>query len=601
MTKPESPRRLSRGVAPEALAVTALALLVAVVALWPQWLYASLLGRPELFVYSADEDLYAGALLVRDQLVHHRLLSEWVIRGLAAIAGTPVRGALLADALLPLLATVACYVAVRSLVATVLARCAATLGVLFANDLLSTGTFPLWDRAIGRQLRDFAGPHGAELLAVANTYSSQLFRTPDPQASFVVMFLFLALVARLVLAQEAPSRRATALLFLGTLLVTTVQPQVVVIVFALVFWLGVLLLPRDRTLGRLFLASWALGTVVWIARLLLLSTTYQSMVFESRLPILSPAVLLAAVGLVVVLVRSRTAAWPPLALAAAFFLAVLSVLQQQVVTGRMMTVAPWENSTNYTFIALGALVLARRGVGAAPTGAALPVLRVAAVGAGILVLGLVWRMQHETFERARGRNLTIDSFVGLLEDLDPEVVEGSALVYDPPLAAQYAVMKANRDLDLVLSYHERLFLPRDFLGGAPWRLEGALESSRIAFEYFFRLGWSAQEVHDLLVDQLERGSSYFPAYFFHVLETNYVHSNWRLHAPEHLISQVPRVAAEYESFFEERRERVLEPTLLLTLRSPADVQDDEVWQAEHLRTHEPTAGPATYAYRLQRR
>jgi len=85
-------------------------------------------------------------------------------------------------------------------------------------------------------------------------------------------------------------------------------------------------------------------------------TTAQGYSFSSRLPVVTPATVVAAVGLVTLLARSGRQGdrGELLPVAAACFASVLFLTNQQLVSGRMISTRDWERSVDYPLVFLGA-------------------------------------------------------------------------------------------------------------------------------------------------------------------------------------------------------------------------------------------------------
>ncbi len=582
-----------------------LAVLVSLFAGLPHILHSSAQGRVSQFMYSADEDYYGGAMIVSGEVAGHRPLSDLTFRAMVWVLDGRVQvAAIVADLIFPFLACLLCFALVRQIVTSFWIRLSVTATILFANDLFSMGTVPLWERSVVRGLREALGEMGPQLLAVSNSYSSQLFKTPDPQISMVCLFGLLAYLVRFVQISSALETRDLLRLHFGVLVLTLAQPPIVIVSLVLVFWTGMLLLGSKRQLATALVASSVVGAAVWLLRIFLLGDSHQHMIFESRLPVLSPAVMAAVLGLVGAGFVRRRGLEPLACVAVASWLTVLTAMEQQVITGRMMTVAPWENAINYTLVVLG-------WVGFSVSCSGSPVSRrssrlryvgtVTAVAVLALVCGLVFRMQQETYRRAESRNLTIDAFAEALDELPVASAAGATLVYEPLFPAQYAILKAGRVLELALSHHEKVVLSRALLEGQRWTMEGAEESSLLAFEYFFRLGMLPEQVASLLLDRLERGSSYYIAYFFNILETNYVPSNYRLVRSWELVDQVPEIRKAYELFLADRLDQPVRPSLLLTDDPEVLHATNQWWMAQPVAVHQPVRGPRVHSYRLERR
>lgn len=192
-----------------------------------------------------------------------------------------------------------------------------------------------------------------------------LFRTPDPQVSFVILFLTLL---TLILYVERGGRHFLAglvfLLFLMPFIYITTAIATLLTAGACGFFGFVLY--RSRKYAGL-MAGFATASVFYA--LCYFSVTEESnasgFIFSSRLPVLTPSVLMGIAGCLYVLRRN----WQSIVngkpiqeryiLAMALFFVPVAVLNQQLITGHMIQAKNWELQANYYLIMLAGLLIWR--------------------------------------------------------------------------------------------------------------------------------------------------------------------------------------------------------------------------------------------------
>ena len=225
----------------------------------------------------------------------------------------------LADLVFPLLCAGLAWRLTVTLTRRRTLRLAAALSLLFAQELFSLGCWTIWQvgdplgvPAPGsnvHDLRDLRAQAPAWLAAVWPDYTGPflvLFRTPEPQVSLVLLFAILVVLSEL--CRESPSpRKRRSLVAAGTALNLALFGSyffVAAAVVALEGALGVaLLLWRRRSDAvRAFLLALVGGTAVLVGMLAFhAGRTSQAYGFASRLPVITPAVILACVGLALLL------------------------------------------------------------------------------------------------------------------------------------------------------------------------------------------------------------------------------------------------------------------------------------------------------------
>ena len=212
------------------------------------------------------------------------------------------------------------------------------------------------------------------------------------------------LAALIVACRVAPGERPSrTLLTLGLPLNAGLAGTYLSQAAALVVFEGLLCLAllacRRTSLARIVGVLAAVGA----ASLLVGALTFWSdpnaigLTFASRLPVLTPSVIGAALGLLLlatVLRRSRSRDLYPVA--AACFGSVLVLTNQQLLSGRMILVGTWERYVDYPLVFLGAAIVAAWLLRGARVG--LPALYAVAGAALVLMSSVLLKAQDRLFQ-----------------------------------------------------------------------------------------------------------------------------------------------------------------------------------------------------------
>lgn len=192
-----------------------------------------------------------------------------------------------------------------------------------------------------------------------------LFRTPDPQVSFVISFS--ALLA-LMLYAEKGCKRYLALLVCLMFLMPSIYITTALATLLTVGAYGFFGFVLQRSKKYAVLLAGVAGAAIFYA-LCYFSVTQESnasgFIFSSRLPVLTPSVLMGIAGCAYILrknwqsiVTGREIAERHI-LAMALFIVPVAVLNQQLITGLMIQAKNWELHANYYLIMLGVLLVWR--------------------------------------------------------------------------------------------------------------------------------------------------------------------------------------------------------------------------------------------------
>ncbi|MBA2522488.1 MAG: hypothetical protein H0V25_04065 [Solirubrobacterales bacterium] len=583
---------------PAALAPLALCVFVAGLGAMPYVLSRRDGGSLGVFVSAYDE----GTYLIDSAFVPYRLLSDLLVGAMEQVTAKSEGLLLLSDVLLPIVVVLAAWALVTRCLKSTGPRLLAVLLLLFGQEIFSLANSIVWPSGPILELRNSDLPLSLEVIPDSTSSFFSLFRTPEPEVSSVILFGFLALIAEPdpLRAFEGPRRWLTFAIF-AVLPFSYPFIAVPILMLTGVLLAFAIITQRSRTVG--VIVALAITVAAWLAVRLAAGAgdedATSSLFFDSRLPMVSPAILagLAIAALMLFVHRGEVLRRAELLLAftAALLPAVLA--NQQIVTGFMISAGNWERNINYAPVLFALLVLVGRKERSAGR---LPLLAEAVgwVGAGLLGIMLIgW--QHQVYEAWRPLNLVSRQAADLLEGMPSELASKPVVVED---AGMVPVLRLLTDdsYDFVLDY-TRLFYDSipPFTEG--WKTsEAQAASQERIFEYWFRLGRTPAQVEAQLNEELRDIN--LPGFYSHFLfafrDVWPALTDWRLLDRAEALRLVPAKADEYARFVRERQRSPTPPVVLITNGRPGDLGDNR--RLELLASAPPSAlgpGPRMYLER----
>jgi hypothetical protein len=518
---------------------------------------------------------------------------------------------ILADVVFPASCALLAWILAGRLARTVPLRLLLTVGLLFGQELVSFGCSAVWDPD-GRWhiafVRSLASPWGHRLVPDYSTAYLSLFRTPEPQVSQAILFGALTLLIDLT-RREAGDKRGRLLLLLGFLLNAGLGIVYLFTASAILVTEGLtalLLLYHQR-----FRAMAVAGALVLagLASIALASVAYGgsagdpdpgTFLFRSRLPILTPAVIVAALGLALVRLRKPGSAGEAAGreVALASFGAVLVLTNQQLLTGWMVSARDWERYVNYPLVLVGLTLL---GVGPADRGQPRRYWQWAAAGALLLVAFLLVRAQLRVFAAFLPENQASLAMKRALERVRDPALRQARLVLTEPLLAPLLQVRAEKRLDCLIDYTQLLEgrVGRMTEEGGAWGLRSPFRDR--LFEFFARTGRDPGEAGRLLrlsTLRLEAGtkqaqSGLLLGQLFNLRDYWHPITDGRGGSQPEIRSMLPKIAEAYERYLATGAGSWSEPALLLTTQPPAGRVGPERFQETLLA--QATAGSGAQA------
>jgi hypothetical protein len=396
-----------------------------------------------------------------------------------------------------------------------------------------------------------------------------IHRRPEPQMSWIVIFLYFALLLGAFLNGNQKRYRLVCVLTPCLVFVYINVAIAAIMVFGLLSLCSLIVYRRP------ILLPFALSVVVTLAAYGLsfvatsTSTAAALTVFKTHLPMLRPSIGFGLAGLIWVGMQMRRHGTTPQRwAAAAFFVVPIVVLNQQIVTGLAVTPQNWDIYINYVCLVTGA--------------------------------GLMSGDFLSTLERRRDWRqflpLGVIAFIGFIlvqGGLRNEIYWQMESARSVLFADVYEQAQAKAPVDAVILPHlfdESLFLTRVprgvvVLGGynsmildpvPPWRPGESFEDHATAagrsfatgFDVLFRSGVAPEQLQKNMEAELKTGDCWFGlSYFFSIGDCWPALLNFTSQTTKRLPPTVPAIIAMYRRYLEQDAARDLAQRRVLLIRN----------------------------------
>jgi hypothetical protein len=534
----------------------------AALGLWQHLNFSRLVGGFVFFKNAYDEDTYAlfpfGQAVIRPD----RLLSGSIVSALLWLShGSYNFTLILLDTLIPPLAFLAAYFAGATMFAKFPARFLFALILAFSSDLFSLGSaasypgpFPTLDQ--------FRALVGEAFVPPMETSYLGLFRSPEPQVSYVIGFVFVGTLLRTMFRPgEKMSRRETAgLVAVQALLMMCYAligyPLLLIEGFAAAALFVAGRRQKAAVLTALFLAS-AVAALIF-TRITLGPSTAG--LFASRLPVITVGVIGAAIltiAFLVLLLRDGRAD-PRLMIGLAFAGLPLVLNNQQIVTGVMMSTRDWERIIDLALVVIAAGIL-------------MSYLRwrprwqnPAIALATVVVAGFVARSSVRTYELWLPDNLKSLAIARAITAAGASLDRDTLLLLDQPEYAPFVEARLGRPLHPLLSYTEVFKNP---IASTPDFTVTPLAQS--LFEYWKQIGVTPDAAREILEQEIRQRNGYYSGFLFNHCEYWSPCTDGRNVKTQKITASLPSVIASYTAHLSEAA--LPRKYAFVTSKSPPDV------------------------------
>lgn len=494
-----------------------LAMVVGIIGVAPHVAFSIREGGVAWFYNSYDEGYYGWAAL--HESVLHRVLAGFGLRVLTACLGGHLDYAMIAaDFTLPALCSIAACFAVSACTRTTAGMGVGAMLLLMSSELLGFRSILSPTHAILPTLASWLtalDPRPDGVFVLGNETSVfWLFRTPEPQISWVVMFVVIGCAARMLLGRGAKwtASYAVACAFGGLGYLLALLPLFGALTFA-----GMLVFLRDRRLGILLAAPALAGgaMIFMLATLSALQLGADSLVFPSRVPaILFSGIFGAGLAGFLAIRAAMQRCVTVLSLAAmALALSPLLMANQQMLTGRMLYLLNFENFGFPQLVVAGLLLAIADGGEARLVRLPVPLLRLGTVGALAGLVAILGISQAQGYQKYLFLNQELQANVDALRNAG--VRPGDRVHCTNLYMADVIAIALGWRPDLLLCRDVAFFHPVSRLDGSENAPEGRERFQGALFEAMALQGITVEEFRDGLRSLAEPGSAGGYAHFFY--------------------------------------------------------------------------------------
>jgi hypothetical protein len=557
-----------------------LAVSIGLLGLWPHLLLTHRVGSFHFFNGAYDEVTYT-LIWLHGLLRSTRLLSGGAFGAGYLLCGFWAKAALvLSEFVFAFIAAIAAYYAAAQVCRRRSARLLLALLLLFGADLFSLGNLAVWHSG-SLSLSTFSrlvAMWGPNLVPPYETSYLAIFRTPEPQVSFSLMFLILGLLVRFARDAAAPPcslRAATAglicLLPPGYTFVTLPVALIAigcVPVFILYKRKSAAAAITDGLLG----AALVILILQWWQRQGAISSTAAAdlLSYSSRMPIVTPAVIASltlgiALGAWMLLTRRGGAL---LFLALGCLLCPAALSNQQVVTGWMVSARDWERNASYALVVFGVAIAAA---------AILPAFglrwrRMTGVLFLVCTAVVAWTVvgaQRRAIGYWMPQNVRSVAAERALKSVKPDLLARSILVFQQPDLGPLLTLRMDGRTSPLLDFYKVAITPVPNM--APDALEAPPSPhERMVFDYWMRNAIEPDQAERLVRAEVRQLAGTYTNYLFGFRDAWYPASDRRAVRPAPLERSIGPIIMRYRAFLSpsNRAEILRRPGLLVSMHDP---------------------------------
>lgn len=589
------------------LTACVIAAFVGFLGLWPHLRFVNEIGEFRYFQGAYDEDSYILSWLM-GTLRSTRALSGFALSVLYRVCSSSLDATLMvSDFVFPFLATCAAYFAASQVLSSRGLRVLVTLLLVFANDLFSLGNLSVWTNGHLNilALSQVANLIGANLVPPYETSFLAVFRTPEPQVSFTLMFLILGLLARFARQADAARRGAAIALIVAISLLplgyTFITAPIAAIASGATIVFAIFRLKRCA-------AVVAIGLLGAVCVLLVAQYWQQSggqsttslatgLSYHSRAPIVTPAVFESLIfggwfGFWLFRQKRRQ----PLAfLALGCILLPFLLSNQQIVSGVMISARDWERNVSYPMLVFGAAIALS--LVCFPAKAQPRWLAMAAPVLTIVCISVVLRAQSKVFQMWQPFNVESIAIVRALNASDQPLLAKSRLTFEDVGISQFIQVRMKDAVNVPLTFYKVAmhFIPNM----APTAtIADPSPYEELVFEYWLRCAVAPAQADELLRAEIRQHAGTFTNYLFSFRDAWYPASDSRALRQAELERSVGPIIARYQSYLrpENRRGFFDQPAILISTKSPAELPSTPWIRNEYISSGS-ALGVTAYLYR----
>lgn len=581
---------------PAWLWVLVLSFLVAFLGVWPHIRFSVENGKMLYYKSAYDEEYYTSATPSSG-----RQASGYTIKALAMAMGDDLPAAtIVADAVIPFMAALAAFFLASGIVTSIEGQLLLSLFFLFGESFINQGSMHFWPpegTRIVEQLMQWS-----TVFSIHSTSFFSIYRTPEPQTSFIWCFLVLGCLVRLGKPAKG-TRSLIALAGLNTLSPFFYMPCTLPTLMVQALWCLLLYYKKQtRYLTYRILTALAFATVAFLL-LRLLSAPAEGasaqITFSSRLPLITLSVLLSLALTVLQgarLLRSHGTAPDPLDLLSLTCCAMpMILLNQQLVTGRMVMVTPFEISINAILLFLGAALLILQGMRSENSR---PRRRFWLIQGALVscLLVIVWA-QDRSYRMWHEYNQQVQAAVRAIDHTVPPGSKQKIWIDSSDFALLMSIAFLRPQVQPVCLYSQLFgsgFLASIGTDGFVPPQDNVM--APFVFEHWLRNGITPPAIEKILYKQASDGAGLDINFFFSMLDSWKPFSMGRTVKRAEMQEWIPKIVERYSTFYNECQQQIRTVLLL----SPTELTDQTLPCLDVTFVSKTTVGEASIFTYMQK-
>jgi len=428
------------------------------------------------------------------------------------------------------------------------------LAIIFtiAPTILSFNTSPPWPHNwVGKMVEGF---DLEKWYVVPISSSAFILRTPEPQFSVILSSIWLLVL--LYIAKNNRLLRKTDYFFLTPIaLLIVIDPFCNAQCLLLAFLVAGGLMIQKCWKQEIKLTVFCGFSIVVAGASLLFRFGMQSQtatstsVVESHIPLVSNSILLSILAIGCWYVwnneKQKGGSWfldRQSMIGMALLLVPIIVLNQQVITGKLVMGAKWEDAMNYRFVLVGATILFCRGNRAYSL---LNKFRLPFIA--ICILG-VFLFQYKLYNKKLYFNKACRAFSTAITGIN--LRPGDEFYLKPNSYAAFLRINGVEDTSLGYNHQKTFGVSKPEISWRNFTKYKEMPIVEYGFKYFNKFGYGVDAFEKEVLQRIDSGSSQFLSCWFQTIEVAKRFSNFREYDKESLRLRVPQIVEAYSQYLE---------------------------------------------------
>lgn len=514
----------------------------------PQYRLSEYLGSYQFLKFAYDEDQYLR-LFFEDYLIPGRVFAHYMLKLVHFMI--PTDGFFIGVDWFTAFLSCFCFSLLwLAVTGRVILALFLSFITLFAFELFSTACTVFWDHSIYQWIGGLSGL----MRTFPETSFLSVARTPEPQATFILFAIYMVMVVSWF---QNPQRQTMGRWLLSVVSAGMLPLGYYFISIPLLVWTlllaGLSLLYREMRLFKvllLLLAVYLTGAVgVKFAMQEFDSGHY--LIFDSHLPYVTPTVVLG------VLLSLLTLRMKPLAadrltkiFCLSCFLTPTVVLNQQVVTGVLVSIRDWERYFNYHILVIGSLYLAIQTQKQWLQRISKPLPSVLLVGLMFLIF---YQGQDRIYHNWLATNLQVLEAEKVIKQIP--AAERQVILTDN-ISMSHALKLRNPDLksDFILDPKELVTIPVEKIeqGNALNHKNQQFHRPKL-YRYLRYQGMTPERLEQVLQQEVAEQRGFHIWFLFTQVDSWYPASDGRKFKTQQILAAIPQVVAEYRAYLQQNQ------------------------------------------------